>query len=266
MILRSLMEHVHDQNWVAVCLDFFIVVVGVFIGFQVSNWNELQNERAAAVSFEQRLRDDLRDQGKEYDAMIEYYEAVRDAASRTLERLDDGAELDDEAFLIDAYRATHYVGIIPFRSTYDELKASGGLRLIDPGLLRAVSGAFESSEVAERSVRFVDAPYRAIFRRSIDPDLQKILAQACGDKFDGTSMESGGFADIQEFPSISYDCGIDVEPTILRTAADALIENETIAPDLRFQIVEYDAHITLIQSQRSFVEAGLTSTADPTPR
>ncbi|PHR93274.1 MAG: hypothetical protein COA69_04840 [Robiginitomaculum sp.] len=32
MRLRSIMKHVRDQNWFAIFLDFFIVVVGVFIG------------------------------------------------------------------------------------------------------------------------------------------------------------------------------------------------------------------------------------------
>jgi len=44
-----------------------------------------------------------------------------------------------------------------------------------------------------------------------------------------------------------------------RTVAAALIGSETIVPDLRFQIGEYDAHIALIQAQRAFVEAGLSS-------
>jgi hypothetical protein len=46
MILRSLTKHVKDQNWFAVVLDFGIVVVGVFIGIQVANWNDQQVERA----------------------------------------------------------------------------------------------------------------------------------------------------------------------------------------------------------------------------
>ena len=40
MILRRVAEHVKAQNWFAVAIDFVIVVVGVFIGIQVSNWNE----------------------------------------------------------------------------------------------------------------------------------------------------------------------------------------------------------------------------------
>ena len=40
MILRRVAEHVQAQNWFAVALDFLIVVVGVFVGIEVANWNE----------------------------------------------------------------------------------------------------------------------------------------------------------------------------------------------------------------------------------
>ena len=40
MLLRRIIEHVKAQNWFAVGIDFVIVVVGVFIGIQVANWND----------------------------------------------------------------------------------------------------------------------------------------------------------------------------------------------------------------------------------
>ena len=47
MLLRSITKHVSDQNWFAVFIDFLIVVVGVFIGIQVANWNALSQDREA---------------------------------------------------------------------------------------------------------------------------------------------------------------------------------------------------------------------------
>jgi hypothetical protein len=44
MILRSITKHVKDQNWFAVFLDFFIVVVGILIAFQITNWNEARQD------------------------------------------------------------------------------------------------------------------------------------------------------------------------------------------------------------------------------
>jgi hypothetical protein len=40
MILCRFIAHVEAQNWTAAGLDFVIVVTGVFIGIQVSNWND----------------------------------------------------------------------------------------------------------------------------------------------------------------------------------------------------------------------------------
>ena len=45
MLLRRITKHVTDQNWFAVFIDFLIVVIGVFIGIQVANWNEESADR-----------------------------------------------------------------------------------------------------------------------------------------------------------------------------------------------------------------------------
>ena len=59
MLLRRITKHVKDQNWLAVGIDFFIVVIGVFIGIQVSNWNSSRTDRADEAVFLERLQDDL---------------------------------------------------------------------------------------------------------------------------------------------------------------------------------------------------------------
>lgn len=46
MILRRVIVHFRKQEWTAIALDFLIVVVGVFIGIQVSNWNAARKDRA----------------------------------------------------------------------------------------------------------------------------------------------------------------------------------------------------------------------------
>ena len=40
MILRRFTEHIKEQNWFAVGLDVIVVVVGIFLGMQVTEWNE----------------------------------------------------------------------------------------------------------------------------------------------------------------------------------------------------------------------------------
>lgn len=43
MLLRRITQHVKDQNWFAVFVDFIIVVVGILIAFQITEWNEARN-------------------------------------------------------------------------------------------------------------------------------------------------------------------------------------------------------------------------------
>lgn len=47
MILRRVIAHFRRQEWTAIALDFFIVVFGVYIGIQVSNWNAARLEASA---------------------------------------------------------------------------------------------------------------------------------------------------------------------------------------------------------------------------
>jgi hypothetical protein len=45
MLLRRVTLHIRDQNWTAVFIDFVIVIVGVFVGLQVQDWNEFRKDR-----------------------------------------------------------------------------------------------------------------------------------------------------------------------------------------------------------------------------
>jgi hypothetical protein len=55
MLLRRVIEHVRRQEWTAIWIDLAIVVVGVFIGIQVANWNDARADRAAYEAALERL-------------------------------------------------------------------------------------------------------------------------------------------------------------------------------------------------------------------
>jgi len=59
MLLRRMTDNVRDQNWVAVFLDFVIVVVGVFIGFEVSKSNEATRKNQQVEQLLVNLKTDL---------------------------------------------------------------------------------------------------------------------------------------------------------------------------------------------------------------
>lgn len=55
MILRRVIEHVRTQNWTAVVLDFVIVVAGILIAFQITEWNDARKDRAKEAVYLGRL-------------------------------------------------------------------------------------------------------------------------------------------------------------------------------------------------------------------
>lgn len=75
MLLRRVIDHVRKQEWTAIWIDLVIVVVGVFIGIQVSNWNDERATVRRAAVFSERLRSDLREEAWGYEMQVGYYTA-----------------------------------------------------------------------------------------------------------------------------------------------------------------------------------------------
>ncbi|MCI1711972.1 MAG: hypothetical protein LKM32_08695 [Chiayiivirga sp.] len=59
MIFRRLTQHLREQNWAAIFIEFVLLVLGVFLGIQVANWNEARQERALEAEYIARLQRDF---------------------------------------------------------------------------------------------------------------------------------------------------------------------------------------------------------------
>ena len=60
MLLRRITQHVKEQNWFAVGIDFLIVVVGILIAFQITSWNDGRSARQLESEYMILLTTDLR--------------------------------------------------------------------------------------------------------------------------------------------------------------------------------------------------------------
>src|SRR5436190_213005 len=60
MILQRVRNHVSQHNWFAAAIDLLIVMIGVFLGTQASEWSQNQAERREAREFRAMLIGDLR--------------------------------------------------------------------------------------------------------------------------------------------------------------------------------------------------------------
>ena len=111
MILSRIIEHVKQQHWTAIGIDFVIVVVGVFIANQVTTWKEaaeLPRRKAAAVERLHAESEAVVDYVTERATMFSRDNALREDA---LQRLgDDNWAGADAAKLSEAFGTTDAPG------------------------------------------------------------------------------------------------------------------------------------------------------------
>ena len=142
MLFRRVTQHVKNQNWAAVVIDFVIVVVGVFVGLQVQDW---ASERAQAEQhhrYYERLNADFRSIGDRIDSHLATFEQVMTGAEYILELV----RMPDETFAeieIDKPRLVAALGLLteqrvpPGQSaTYTEMLAAGQLSRLRNAPLR----------------------------------------------------------------------------------------------------------------------------------
>ena len=233
MILRRVISHVRKQEWTAIWIDLVIVVVGVFIGIQVANWNEQRTTDRQAGIFTERLRADLLIEAWTYEYLIAYYGEVSSNAERALAALEGRSDASNEQLLISSYRATQFNAGAKRRATYDEMRSTGTLGLVTNAALREAAALVYAAGLTD----LVDnqtpgSRYREAFRMRVPVNVQSALGEQCGDRF----VPSGDFAQLTG--SLEYPCSTGLAQDVIDTAANALRTDQTIVPLLRLRIAD----------------------------
>ncbi len=241
MLLRRVMEHVKAQNWTAVALDFFIVVVGVFIGIQVANLNDARQTREIADDFAERLVADLSFEAWQYVYLVEYYDDVLANADRTLAFLNGERDGGDEELLISAYRATQFTQDDHRRATFDEITATGAIGLIrDPELRNTAMNVYSATIFSAIYDSISVTPYRNLFRSEVPAAVQDALLAECGDKF----VEVHNYSSIVD--TLDYPCESGLKAESIRGSVEALRQNEDFLRTLRLHRSNLKTQIDLL--------------------
>lgn len=147
MITKRFLLHLKQQHWTGVFIELFIVVLGVFIGLQVDNWNQARQEHQQQRSVEVRLLSDFKlldsqvDQAiDDNDRLIVALDTMRNAIKRGKARPDE-----DDRIKFAMNRFASYPTFIRFSSTYTELVSSGKLDLIKDEKLRVALARYDES-------------------------------------------------------------------------------------------------------------------------
>jgi len=145
VILHRLSQAMAKQDWFTVLLEIFIVVVGIFLGLQVDDWNESRKYRQEEAVYRAKLARDLVAMRGDLASKIEANEeSIRHmtGALRALEACDDSdAARSELKYALEFYQVTRPFSYLD--ATYNEMVASGALaRLADDDLKQEISYAY----------------------------------------------------------------------------------------------------------------------------
>lgn len=160
MILRRLTQSLKEQNWTAIVIEFVLLVLGVFLGIQASNWNTALIERQQAQAAMQRLQNDMQLSFELTGYSMTFMAENARGADLVFDSLRSChlAEQDRDAFATGLYRLGKITPARFVRTTFDELRDSGRLDLIgDDNLRHALNETARRQDSHEAVFRLIAA-------------------------------------------------------------------------------------------------------------
>jgi len=214
MILRRVIAHFRKQEWTAIALDFLIVVVGVFIGIQVSNWNAARQEHAQQQQIELRLRSDFELLDEALTGALNFQEENILALVTLRTAIERGEALseEDEAIKHAVVRGRAYPSFERKSATYNELLSSGRLHLIKSDALRTALALY--NERIDNSLYNIQQT-----REPINTDLVFLAEYA--------TLSPIGEGNVGIQSAVGYDIEAMAQDNEFRRRLDVLIVSQT---------------------------------------
>ena len=184
MILRRVIEHVKNQQWTAIGIDFIIVVLGVFVGIQVANWNELRVEREREHLLLGELRAELAESIRQAVIKHKAFDQVGRSGKRAIAFLDSGKPCGDACWpvIVDFFHASQWQSSIAEFPTYEEMRRNGWPR--DREILDAMEDY--KRQVRQLAIPLEEPPaYRALVRGLIPLAIHQPYWTSCFALADG---------------------------------------------------------------------------------
>ena len=133
-----------ERDWAGVLIELAIVMVGVFLGIEATNWNQARQDRAQEKRYYAQIVVDLR---RDVETLQDSQRLSRDhdaAAETLIHAMDDGipARMTASDFASSVQLAGFLYIPSPTRRTYDELISTGNLRLLRDGEAKDAIAAY----------------------------------------------------------------------------------------------------------------------------
>lgn len=243
MLPRHLLNYVNNQNWTAIATELLVVILGVFIGLQVDNWNQSRIEQNAANSYYDRLIEDLRTNADTFQARQDYYRDVQAHGQSALDTLQGTKIASSEQFLIDAYQASQIWQVFINRAAYDEILSVGAMNTIPDIDARSKLTNYHSVFSGISPQLNTLSAYRETVRSYIPIEIQRNITRNCGDNI---SVNDKGA--IQNH--LPDKCNPKLDPAVTSLAKDALIIAPGLGTQLTRRLADLDLKLIILERNK----------------
>lgn len=237
MIFRRTIANLRAQNWTAVAIEIGIVIIGVFIGTQVANWNEERLERSETVHMLRGLKPELRNQIKNFDILRNYYAVTRRYGDTAFAGWRGDPKVSDRDFVIAAYQASQntFTGIN--NGSWSQIFGSDRFGGIEDQNLRNELSALMTQDYAVLE-KEVFTRYRENVRKVIPEDIQDGIRAQCGDR------RAGNLG----FVWLPATCNLQLPEERWRVAARDLRAQPDLAGELRWHFAAIATYVDNIDN------------------
>jgi hypothetical protein len=224
MILRRFSKHVTDQNWFAVGLDVLVVITGIFIGMQITEWNETRKSKEVTQSYYMRLLKDLRTEEALRSGRINYLDETIKHGEIVLDGLSIANGDRHPQFLHHLYQASQLWPYMPHRATYDEMLSGNIALIITDNELRSKLAEYFVAINEQMYIQNERTDYRGAIRKYLPHTVQSYIRQNCGDK--------GGM--------VFSTCELDLDRTVIDKAFKMLDSYSNLETDLNRHLADME--------------------------
>ena len=238
MILRRFAQALKEQNWTSIAIEFVLLVLGVFLGIQVANWNEARVEDAKARAYLARVHGNFASDLQSIERREMFWRQVIGHGKHAIRYAETGELVEGSAWktVLAFYQSSQLWQWVTSDSTYQEMRSGGELGLIrDQGLRDALSQYYLENGSGTAYLFMLQPEYRKIVRGLTPSVVADHIWAKCWQ---------------QPNPSEQYllNCDSPVSEAQAQAVLAGYLEDPGLLKELRFWVANQGVALNLIQN------------------
>ncbi len=224
MSATRLLLRLREHDWLAALIELVIVIAGILIALQVSNWNQDRGDRQRGVRYAHRLAAEVATDQRAMDEALAFWTRVGDFGKAAMAHAEHGTLAGGDAWktAIAYHQASQ---LFPFEledTTFVEMRDSGALALIaDETLRKRIADYYRMGGAGLRANILYHRPeYRPEVRGLTPWTVQEYIWKSCFRQRNGASQDL-------------IDCASPLSDDEARHLLDAHRASPTLLPRLR---------------------------------